>query len=60
MLGRSCSTPTTGIDGVDTSQPHLAVVELQGVISNDDVANAYDVNEALRDALKTVTLKRWR
>lgn len=57
MLGRSCSTPTTGIDGVDTSQPHLAVVELQGVISNDDVANAYDVNEALRDAFENSNSK---
>lgn len=57
MLGRSCSTPTTGLDGVDTSQPHLAVVELQGVISNDDVANAYDVNEALRDAFENSNSK---
>ena len=49
-LGRGCSSAPTGMDAVDTSDPHLAVVELQGVISNDDVANAYDVNEALRDA----------
>ncbi|HCI30755.1 MAG TPA: S49 family peptidase, partial [Psychrobacter sp.] len=49
-IGRGCSGSPTGMDAVDTSSPHLAVVELQGVISNDDVANAYDVNEALTDA----------
>ncbi len=52
-LGRSCSSnESTGIDGVDTSQPHLAVVELQGTISNDEVANAYDVNKALTRAFE--------
>ena len=50
MLGRSCSSAPTGLDGVDTSKPHLAVVELQGVISSGDVANAYDVNDALTRA----------
>ncbi|WP_198331235.1 signal peptide peptidase SppA [Psychrobacter aquimaris] len=50
-LGRSCSSSApTGLDGVDTSKPHLAVVELQGVISSGDVANAYDVNDALTRA----------
>lgn len=52
MLGRGCSQAPTGMDAIDTSAPHLAVVELQGVISNDDVANAYDVNEALRSAFE--------
>ncbi|HCN18167.1 MULTISPECIES: signal peptide peptidase SppA [Psychrobacter] len=53
LLGRSCTSQApTGLDGVDTSQPHLAVVELQGVISSGDVANAYDVNEALTRAFE--------
>ena len=56
-LGRGCSSTPTGMDAVDTSDPHLAVVELQGVISNDDVANAYDVNEALRDAFSNSNSK---
>ena len=52
-LGRGCSDKTpTGLDGVDTSMPHLAVVDLQGVISNDDPANAYDVNRALTRAFE--------
>lgn len=58
MLGRSCSSSApTGLDGVDTSKPHLAVVELQGVISSGDVANAYDVNEALTRAFENSNSK---
>lgn len=57
-LGRSCSSDApTGMDGIDTSMPHLAVVELQGVISNDDVANAYDVNKALTRAFENSNSK---
>ncbi len=57
-VGRSCSTKApTGLEGIDTSKPHLAVVELQGVISNDDKANAYDVNKALRRAFENKNSK---
>ncbi|WP_372815575.1 signal peptide peptidase SppA [Psychrobacter sp.] len=57
-LGRSCSSSApTGLDDVDTSKPHLAVVELQGVISSGDVANAYDVNEALTRAFENSNSK---
>ena len=57
-LGRSCSSSApTGLDGVDTSKPHLAVDELQGVISSGDVANAYDVNEALTRAFENSNSK---
>ena len=52
-FGRGCSTKApTGLEGVDTSKPHLAVVELQGTISNDDAANAYDVSKALTRAFE--------
>ena len=57
-IGRSCSTEApTGLDGIDTSKPHLAVVELQGTISSGDVANAYDVNDALTRAFKNSNSK---
>ncbi|MDN3399655.1 signal peptide peptidase SppA [Psychrobacter sp. APC 3426] len=57
-LGRGCSSKApTGLEGVDTSKPHLAVVELQGVISSGDVANAYDVNEALTRAFENKNSK---
>ena len=56
-LGRGCSSAPTGIDAVDTSEPHLAVVELQGVISSGDEANAYDVNEALTSAFENSNSK---
>ncbi|MBP2280448.1 protease-4 [Psychrobacter sp. PL19] len=52
-IGRGCSTKApTGLEGVDTSKPHLAVVELQGTISSGDIANAYDVNRALTRAFE--------
>ncbi|KAA0915469.1 signal peptide peptidase SppA [Psychrobacter sp. ANT_WB68] len=57
-LGRGCSTKTpASLDGVDTSKPHLAVVEIQGTISSGDAANAYDVNEALTRAFKNRNAK---
>lgn len=57
-LGRGCSTKTpSGLEGVDTSKPHLAVVEIQGTISSGDVANAYDVNEALTRAFENTNAK---
>ena len=58
LLGRGCTSKApTGLDGVDTSRPHLAVVELQGVISSGDVANAYDVNGALTRAFENSNSK---
>lgn len=55
-FSRGCSTKTpTGIEG--TNSPHLAVVELQGVISNGDIANAYDVSEALTRAFENNNAK---
>ncbi len=53
LLGRGCSDKApTGLEGIDTSKPHLAVVELQGTISNGDAANAYDINKALTRAFE--------
>lgn len=58
MIGRSCTKEApTGLDGIDTSKPHLAVVELQGTISNGDVANAYDINKALTKAFENKNSK---
>src|SRR5699024_1099405 len=57
-IGRGCSTKTpTSIEGVDTSKPHLAVVEIQGTISSGDAANAYDVNKALTRAFENRNAK---
>lgn len=58
LLGRGCSTASnTGLEGLDTSQPHLAVVDLEGVISSEDAANAYDVGEALTRAFENPNSK---
>ncbi|AAZ18639.1 probable signal peptide peptidase [Psychrobacter arcticus 273-4] len=57
-IGRSCSTEApTALDGIDTNKPHLAVVEIQGTISSGDVANAYDVNDALTRAFENSNSK---
>ena len=57
-IGRGCSTKApTALEGIDTSKPHLAVVELQGTISNGDKANAYDVSQALTRAFENSNAK---
>ena len=57
-FSRGCSSDApTGMEGFDSSQPHLAVVELQGTISNGDVANAYDINSALTRAFENPNSK---
>ncbi|MBO1530974.1 signal peptide peptidase SppA [Psychrobacter sp. F1192] len=57
-IGRGCSTdkPAT-LDGIDTSKPHLAVVEVQGTISANDIANAYDISKALTRAFENKNSK---
>lgn len=57
-IGRSCSTEKpAALEGIDTSKPHLAVVEVQGTISANDVANAYDVSKALTRAFENKNSK---
>ena len=57
-IGRGCSSKApTALEGIDTSKPHLAVVELQGTISSGDAANAYDINDALTRAFKNSNAK---
>lgn len=51
MLSRGC-TSSDPINTVDVSKPHLAVVDIQGVISAEDTANAYDVSMALTEAFE--------
>ena len=53
MLGRGCSGSSSGLEDLDTSDPHLAVVELQGTISSGDPANAYDISAALTEAFES-------
>lgn len=52
MLSRGCST-TDPISTADVTTPHLAVVDIEGVISADDPANAYDVSAALTEAFES-------
>ena len=57
-FSRSCTSETpTALEGIDTSKPHLAVVELQGTISSSDKANAYDVSKALTRAFENSNSK---
>lgn len=54
MLGRGCSD-TSGFSGtksIDASLPHLAVVQVSGVIASGSPANAEDINGALIDAFE--------
>ncbi|WP_227430814.1 signal peptide peptidase SppA [Psychrobacter sp. I-STPA6b] len=58
IMGRGCSSSdSTGIEGIDSKNPHLAVVDVQGVISESEVANADDINEALTRAFENPNAK---
>lgn len=50
VMGRGCSTSSNM--PLEASQPHLAVVEVNGVIASSAEANAYDVSSALTEAFK--------
>lgn len=51
IMGKGCSTATKGVPMA--SEPHLAVVEVNGVIASDTDANARDISGALTDAFES-------
>lgn len=51
LFGRGCSTQNIHLPA-GINEPHLAVVEVNGVIASDSDANAYDVSGALSDAFE--------
>lgn len=58
IMGRGCATqPGGGLEAVSTTEPHLAVVDVQGAISASSDANAEDVSDALRQAFSTESAK---
>lgn len=57
MVGRGCSTSPAGLEGMDTSSPHLAVIDVNGVISGTNEANSHDINKALTKAFENEQAK---
>lgn len=58
IMGRGCSSSEgTGLEGLDTKSPHLAVVNVQGVISEDNPANANDISDSLTQAFENSNAK---
>ncbi|MDO4896649.1 MAG: signal peptide peptidase SppA [Moraxella sp.] len=55
LMGKGCSTATKNAPMMH--EPHLAVVEVEGVISSDAKANARDVSGALMDAFENPKAK---
>lgn len=54
----SCSTASTSVTTpLGTTTPHLAVIDIDGVISSGSAANATDVNDALIDAFDNPNAK---
>lgn len=52
-FSRGCSvTGQTGSTPIGAALPHLAVVDVDGVISSGSFANAEDINDALTDAFE--------
>ena len=53
LMTRGCSsTDGSALEGLETTTPHLAVVNVQGVISEDNPANAEDISESLTRAFE--------
>lgn len=50
IAGRGCSPVGKSAMPIESTKPHLAVVDVFGVISSTTPANAYDVSNALEDA----------
>lgn len=58
IMAKGCSTAKTNkLENVSKSQPHLAVVDLDGVISSDKDANSEDISEALTNAFENKQAK---
>ncbi|MDO4427706.1 MAG: signal peptide peptidase SppA [Moraxella sp.] len=57
MLGKGCSTANTAAMPMGATEPHLAVVDVDGVISSGTPANAGDVVDALTEAFESENSK---
>lgn len=58
MLAKGCSgAAKSSMNDLDMSKPHLAVIDVKGVISSDNEANSQAVNEALTDAFNNEQAK---
>ncbi len=57
VFGRGCSSVDSSKMPMGSSEPHLAVVNIDGVIASDSPANASDVNDALMDAFENPNSK---
>ncbi len=57
VFGRGCSSVDSSKMPMGSSEPHLAVVNIDGVIASDSPANASDVNDALIDAFENPNSK---
>lgn len=56
-ISRACSEVEPGVGTMQANAPHIAVIDVQGVISPDDDANAYDISWALTDAYENEAAK---
>lgn len=56
VMGRGCSTASSTMP-LEANSPHLAVVEVNGVIASDSDANAYDISSALTEAFENPNAK---
>lgn len=57
MLGRGCTGVSSSSLPLEAGKPHLAVVQVDGVISSGSPANAIDVSNALKDAFESPNAK---
>ena len=56
-ISRACSEVEPGVGTMQANAPHIAVIDVQGLISPDDDANAYDIGWALTEAYENEAAK---
>lgn len=52
LMVKGCSTGANKVSDIGMTEPHLAVIDVDGVISADEDANSEDISEALTDAFE--------
>lgn len=57
LFTKACSHQPKNLEPLNSTKPHLAVVDVQGVISADKDANSEDIGESLEKAFKNSNAK---
>lgn len=57
LMTKGCGSSKSGLETVDMNRPHLAVIDVNGVISSGTDASSDNINEALQQAFENKQAK---